>query len=211
MSNENTYEQIREAIATGELRPLTRLVEADLCERYGATRPAVRVALIRLEQEGLIEQEKNRSARVRQVSPEEAIEIYQARALLESYAAGIAAGKITAEEIAYLETLIIQAETASVHDAVIPETAFHQKILDIAGHNTVIRLCGSLHGHLLRYHHYTKLVQDWADGSPCEHRQILEALRAGNQQQAESSMRSHLNRLTDILKQTLDSAAPSSR
>lgn len=211
MSNENTYEQIREAIASGELRPLTRLVEADLCERYGATRPAVRNALIRLEQEGLIEQEKNRSARVRQVSPEEAVEIYQARSLLESYAAGIAASKITPDEIAYLDKLIVQAETSNVNDAVVAETAFHQKILDIAGHHTVIRLCGSLHGHLLRYHHYTKLVQDWSEASPCEHREILDALRAGDPKAAEASMRSHLDRLTDILKQTLNSTSPASR
>ena len=40
MSNDTTYEQIRAAIASGELRPHTRLVEADLGERFGASRPS---------------------------------------------------------------------------------------------------------------------------------------------------------------------------
>ena len=74
------YEQLRAAIVSGELQPNERLVEADLSARLGAGRSAVRTALTRLAQEGLIEQERNRGARVRKIGKEEAIQIYEARA-----------------------------------------------------------------------------------------------------------------------------------
>ena len=62
-------------------------MEADLSSRLGAGRSAVRTALTRLAQEGLIEQERNRGARVRKIGKEEAIQIYEARAALEALAA----------------------------------------------------------------------------------------------------------------------------
>lgn len=204
MSGDQAYELIRDAIASGELQPRTRLVEVDLMARFELSRPAVRVALVRLEQEGLIEREKNQSARVRLVKPEEAIEIYEARALLEGEAAGIAARKVTAEELDELEALIRAAESCGRSEAVVPETAFHRRILEIAAHRTIIRLCESLHGHLLRYHHYTSLVEEWSAQSPCEHRAILAALRSGDSAAATATMRSHLDRLTALLKRQFE-------
>ncbi|MBC2666681.1 GntR family transcriptional regulator [Novosphingobium flavum] len=203
MGNETVYESLRTAIASGELQPNMRLVESDLMAQYGASRPAVRNALLRLETEGLVEQPKNTSARVRMVGPDEAIEIYQARSLLESHAASLAATRATPEQLAELEALIERAEAGSPTETLSSETQFHQKILEIAGDGTIKRLCGSLHGHLLRYHHYTKLVQDWSAHSPCEHREILEALRASDAAAAARAMRKHLDRLTEILRQAL--------
>lgn len=204
MANESIYEQLREAIASGELQPHTRLVESDLMARYDASRPAVRIALVRLEQEGLIEQRKNSSARVRLIEREEALEIYRARALLESHAAKLAAARIDEDSLAALESLIGQAETAAPSETVTFETRFHRMIMDIAGDGTLNRLHASLHGHLLRYHHTTKLVQDWSQNSPCEHRAIVTALRNRDGEAAAAAMREHLDRLTGVLEQSFD-------
>ena len=92
------YEQLRAAIVSGELQPNERLVEADLSGKLGAGRSAVRTALTRLAQEGLIEQERNRGARVRKIGKEEAIQIYEARAALEALAARRAAQNATAAD-----------------------------------------------------------------------------------------------------------------
>jgi DNA-binding GntR family transcriptional regulator len=64
---------IREAILTGEFVPNQRLVEADLSERFAASRARVRAALLELTNEGLVERVQNRGARVRAVRLEEAI------------------------------------------------------------------------------------------------------------------------------------------
>jgi len=69
------YHKLREAIVSGQLHPNERLVEAAIAERIGAGRTAVRAALVRLDQEGLVELERNRGARVRHISDGEALEL----------------------------------------------------------------------------------------------------------------------------------------
>src|ERR1700756_2765574 len=85
------YEDLRKAIVSGELLPGERLLEEDLSARLGLGRAAVRMALVRLEHDGLVQRERNRGARVRRVSESEAVEILEARASLEGLAAGHAA------------------------------------------------------------------------------------------------------------------------
>ncbi|MBW4330778.1 GntR family transcriptional regulator [Stakelama sp. CBK3Z-3] len=204
MANEKIYEHIREAIATGALQPDTRLVEADLMARYSASRPAVRQALLRLEHEGLVEQRKNSSARVRLIGRQEALEIYQARSLIESQAAKLAAARITDSQIDALDSMAEQAAQCAPAEALMFETRFHQAILEIAGDGTLQRLHASLHGHFLRYHHYTQLITDWSANSPCEHRAIVEALRRHDGLRAAEAMRDHLDRLTATLERVFD-------
>src|SRR5882757_10790464 len=86
---------IRAAIADGEFVPDQRLVEADLSERFGASRASVRTALVQLTSEGLVERVQNRGARVRAVSLHEAIEITEVRMALEGLCAAKAAERAT--------------------------------------------------------------------------------------------------------------------
>jgi DNA-binding GntR family transcriptional regulator len=64
-----------------------RLVEADLAEQYGVVRSGVRAALLDLSAEGLVERIPQRGSRVRTLSLEEAIEVTEARMVLESLCA----------------------------------------------------------------------------------------------------------------------------
>src|SRR6188474_1468394 len=91
MSAATNYDKLRAAIVRGDIAPDARLVEADVSATFGMSRGAVRTALIRLEQDGLVVREPHRGARVRKVSDEEAVEILQARAVLEGLAARQAA------------------------------------------------------------------------------------------------------------------------
>ena len=81
-----TYDALREAIVRGEIAPGARLVESDISTAFEMSRGAVRTALIRLEQDGLVVRQPHRGARVRRVSDDEAVEILQARAALEGLA-----------------------------------------------------------------------------------------------------------------------------
>src|SRR5690625_5988993 len=88
-------EQLRQDIVAGNLVPHQRLVEADVAEEHGASRGEVRLALNELITEGLVERIPNRGARDRKVSLQEAIEITEVRAAVESLCARKAAEKIT--------------------------------------------------------------------------------------------------------------------
>src|SRR3954447_10736694 len=89
---------LRDAIADGEFAPNQRLVEADLSERFGASRGSVRAALLELTAEGLVERVQNRGARVRAVSLSEAIEITEVRMVLEGLCAAKAATRLTDDD-----------------------------------------------------------------------------------------------------------------
>ena len=82
---------LRAAIFRGEFVPRQRLVEADLCERFGASRFIVRAVLQDLSAQGLVEFQRNRGARVREISLAEAIEITEVRKVLEGLEAARAA------------------------------------------------------------------------------------------------------------------------
>src|SRR5690606_15641019 len=95
VNDEPLYAQIRAEISSGRLHPNERLVEVELAERYGTSRAAIRTALVRLEQEGLVVHERNRGARVRFIDQDEAREMYEARAVLEGLVARKAAELVT--------------------------------------------------------------------------------------------------------------------
>ena len=83
----DVLQQIRTAILRADFAPHQRLIEADLSERFEASRAAVRTALMTLTSEGLVERLPNRGARVRAISVDEAVEIVEVRVGLESLCA----------------------------------------------------------------------------------------------------------------------------
>src|SRR3954447_14533312 len=79
-------QKLREAIMAGVFKPGQRLVERELCEMTGVSRPSIREALRLLEAEGLVSIVAHRGPVVSTISVEEAEQLYAARALLEGFA-----------------------------------------------------------------------------------------------------------------------------
>src|SRR6266699_2332155 len=103
----DAYRRLREAIIAGRFVPNERLVEANLSKVLGAGRTAVRAALVRLDQEGLVTREHNRGARVRLVSDAEALQIEEVRAALERLLARQAAAKANASDLRELRQVMV--------------------------------------------------------------------------------------------------------
>jgi DNA-binding GntR family transcriptional regulator len=81
---------LRREILGGERPAGTRLVEQDLCERFGVARHSLRAALRALAAEGLVRIETNRGARVARLSASDVTELYELRTALEMEAARLA-------------------------------------------------------------------------------------------------------------------------
>ncbi|UPJ40038.1 GntR family transcriptional regulator [Bradyrhizobium sp. 40] len=79
-------QKLREAIMSGNLKPGQRLVERELCEMMGVSRPSIREALRALEADGLVTTVPHRGPLVSTISLEEARQLYTARAVLEGFA-----------------------------------------------------------------------------------------------------------------------------
>jgi DNA-binding GntR family transcriptional regulator len=90
--SEQAYQQIRSEILFYQLPPGCRVSEASLTTRFSLRQAAVRTALLRLMQEGLVDRTDERSPRVAPLTLKDVRDIYGLRKLLEPRAAELAAG-----------------------------------------------------------------------------------------------------------------------
>jgi GntR family transcriptional regulator, trigonelline degradation regulator len=95
-------EALRASIVNGRLAPGARLIERELIAMMSVSRTVIREALRQLEAEGLVDVVPNRGAIVRELTVDEARDLYAIRALLEGLAARMFVEKAGAQEIAAL-------------------------------------------------------------------------------------------------------------
>lgn len=204
--SEEAYERLRQGIMRGEVSPGQRLVEADLVEALGVSRAVVRTTLTRLTHAGLVEKEPNRGARVRTVSEEEAIEITQARSVLEALAARHAAERATSTDVAELRTILGEMKTMLAAQDLLGysegNSRLHAKIIAISQHQTVQRLVANLRAQMVRFQYRTILVAGRGKQSFAEHKKLVDAIAAHDGDAAEAAMRNHLLHVTETLVQT---------
>ena len=195
---------IRIAILQGEYAPAQRLIEADLCERFGTSRFIVRAALQELSAQGLVEFQRNRGARVREVSLAEAIEITEVRQLLEGLEAARAALRINKAEAAALRGIVTDMHAAVAGSELLRyselNASLHAAIRDIAAHETSARLLRQLRDQTVRHQFSLSLVPGRPAVSLPQHEAIVAAVTAHDPDAAEQAMRDHLQSVIDALQ-----------
>ncbi len=133
------YEGLREAVVRHSLLPGTKLPEDELASIYAVSRAVVRSALQALAHDRLVRLEPNRGAFVAEPSPEEAREVFEARALIEPEVAALASKVATAKQIKSLRQHL-EEEHDALHagrdsDAIKLSALFHSYLAEIAGHS----------------------------------------------------------------------------
>lgn len=200
----DAYHRLREGITAGQFQPNERLVEANLTRLLGTGRTAVRAALVRLDQEGLVTREHNRGARVRLVTDGEALEIEEVRAALEGLLAHEAAEKATPTHLRELQALLAEMRDRLARDDSVGYSElnprFHQVIWMAAGNRTAGRLVAALKSQGLRYQYQTMLRPGRAGRSMHEHEMIYKAITAHDADTAEAAMRTHLAEVLETLR-----------
>jgi len=203
MAEPDVYETLHSRIVTGELSPGERLVEEELAEQLGQSRGTIRTALLRLEHDRLVIRERNRGARVRRVSAEEAVEILEARAALESLAAGYAALRRSDAEVKQLRKITAEMEKLHAAGELLAmserNAALHRRILEISRHAVAEEICGRLNSQVVRFQFRTVLAPGRPPKSLAEHAAIVEAIAAGDRKAAEAAMRRHLSHVAQTL------------
>ena len=131
--------EIERRIVAGELSPGAKLNEAELAAAMGISRGPVREAFRALEQAGLVHTEKNRGVFVRQVSLEEANEIYEVRAALEAQIGRLAAGRAKPPQIERLRAIVKRMRAAGRDpEAYFPlNIEFHEALAEAAGNRAL--------------------------------------------------------------------------
>ncbi|HJT60343.1 MAG TPA: phosphonate utilization associated transcriptional regulator [Burkholderiales bacterium] len=189
--------EIERRILGGELLPGAKLNEADLAAAMGISRGPVREAFRALEQAGLVHTEKNRGVFVRQVSLEEANEIYEVRAALEAQIGRLAAQRISAEQVERLRGIVKRMHAAGRSrdgEAYFPlNLEFHETLAEACGNRALATNYRRVVNELNLYRRQAILRNvDIIPASTKDHQAIIDAVAKGDAQLAERLLYEHV-------------------
>ena len=198
--SDHAYHRLMDMIVHRQLSGGEVLVESRLADSLGLTRTPLREALVRLEGEGLLVKQANRSFAVRSVRVSEFFQSLRVREYLESQAAALAAKRVAIREIEGLRKRIARLAKTKAQS---PE---HWK-LDNDLHNWLARSSGNavLAEVVRKLRITTQLFEigqpfDRVRADASEHLAILQALERGDPESAQLSVVSHLRNIeTDVL------------
>ena len=205
-------QEIERLILAGELPPGAKLTEAALSERLGVSRGPIREAFRRLEEAGLLRQEKNRGVFVRDIALDEAAEIFDLRAVMDELAGRRLAQSMTAEQSRLLRGIVERMEQAARAD---DADAYH--LLNLEFHDRVVEFAGNRKMSSM----YRKLVKELAlarrrnlgeeqalPHSAAEHRHILKAIASGDPEAAGRALFEHADASKQRMLRNEPPAAP---
>ena len=188
--------------------PGDALREATLAEQLGVSRGPIREAFRSLEEKGLVTIKKNCGVYVRKLDLQEVCEIYEIRVSLEELIGQRAASHITADALNQLSLLLEQMDAAIAlgdHQAYSSlNFQFHDRLAYASGNKKLAQLYSRMVSELALFRRQTHMHQKASMMTSLqEHRAILSALSAGDQEQTAQLMRHHtqtsLNRLLHLL------------
>jgi len=189
--------EVERRILEGELPPGTKLNEADLAGELRVSRGPVREAFRALEQSGLVRTEKNRGVFVRQVSLDEANEIYEVRAALEGMVGRLAAKRIHPTQLEGLRAVVKRMHAVGrSRDAAAYyplNVQFHALLLEAAGNRALAANYRRVVNELDLYRRET--LARSAENIPIstrDHEAIVNAVSRGDEKLAERLLFEHV-------------------
>lgn len=207
---------LSQEIIRGELGPDSALAEEQLAERFGVSRTPIRQALAILSEEGLLRKAGGRSYRVRRFAPKEMLDAIEVRGVLEGLAARhLAENKIGPRIVRELDTCLAQEEELLgtletngfspqlIYQYFTLNSRFHRIIVQGAQNDALLtsievatRVPFVAVGSLARYKANLdpkdlRLELRFFVYSHMQHREIVDAIRAGQGARAEALMREH--------------------
>jgi DNA-binding GntR family transcriptional regulator len=180
--------ELERMILSGELKAGERLNEQALATRLGVSRGPVREATRALERAGLVTVIVNQGVFVRQIGFEEAIEIYDVRAVVFGFACQRLVGRISMQQQAELADLIRQMDEAIARRDTTGyyglNLRFHDAMMTFADHRRAKQVYESLINETHLFRQRALGSTDSMTESNSEHRAILKAIADGDGQRA---------------------------
>jgi DNA-binding GntR family transcriptional regulator len=187
---------MRSAILSGELGAGSKLVEADLAERFGTSRGPIREAVRELVREGLVVEFDRRGNVVSTLTARDLAEVYGVREALELAAARHAVDRVDDEALLSLEQHLDALENAAGGDYLQNsehDLAFHRGLVDLAGNKRMTAIYDQMltqTAHLLRTAAEAHPTLQTSI-RPAAHRDILDALVARDSDRACQAIAAH--------------------
>jgi DNA-binding GntR family transcriptional regulator len=187
---------LEEQIVLGALHPRERLVEDDLCERFALKRHVVRQVLAELEQRGLVERRKNIGALVKSYTPQEVMELYAVREILETSAAQRITLPVAAELLAELrdiqEAHDAAARAGDMRGVFRSNMAFHRALFALSDNRALTEAIREYERRTHAIRSASLMFPPYVEKARVEHHRMLDALEARDLTTFVELCRSHL-------------------
>jgi DNA-binding GntR family transcriptional regulator len=203
-------ENLRTAIIGGILKPGERLMEIQLAEELGVSRTPVREAIRKLEQEGFVEMLPRRGTYVANISIKDVIDVYEIRIALDVLAAGLAAERITPEELTLLrkQLAIIKevAEHADMEKIGEYDWAFHEVLYKASKNERLVGIINNLRDQLTRIRVTSMNYRDRIKDTIIEHELLLASIADKEPDLARQRAYEHMRNAEKTLLLAIDEA-----
>lgn len=199
---------LREAIRKGILEPGERLMEINLAEELGVSRTPVREAIRKLELEGFVVMMPRRGTYVSEISIRDVNEVFEIRSSLESLASGLAAERITAEELETLQRLLVEIggyiDDGDMEKIVETDMRFHDLLYQASRNSRLVGVINNLREQLTRFRTASMSYPGRLKETLKEHRAMVEAIAQGNVRDAKKAAKIHLERSEQTLLNSME-------
>ncbi len=202
-AEEEAYRHIHAAIRLGRYRAGDRLVPETIAAEIGTSRMPVREAFRRLATEGLVAIRPNRGATVNKLDVDGMTEIFEMRAVLEGLAIRLALPRMDAATILELERMLDRIDDRSgvQDDWTTAHRAFHETLCARSARPRLIRQIAALHSLVEPHMRLWALQMDRPLSARADHQDLIDALRSGDGDRCEATMREHvMATVPDLMK-----------
>lgn len=191
---------LSDRIVSGELAPGARLRQDHVAEEFRTSHVPVREAFRKLEAQGLVESAPRRGVSVSRIDPRTVGEVTEIRAALEGLALHHALPHLGPGNLAAAHAALLEGEASDrIADWEAANRRFHHAIIAPCGMPRLLASISDLHRSSARFLFATWKDLDWGPRSDSEHRAILEALRAGEGEDARAMLEAHIRAAGEAL------------
>ena len=207
LSAEQVCERIRASILQGELKPGSKLTEQDLAAQYDVSRTPVREAIRQLEVERLVTRTPFVGVTVRQLAPEEVVELLDIREVLEGLVARLATRHMDAAHLQRLKRSLQQL-TASARKGEVAAyldhaLEFRRVLVECCRSETLSEYVLALENRLRLVGNRTAILPGRMEAAVKEHELLLKAIVAGDEAKAEALNRARIQHIRDALVRSI--------
>ncbi|PLX33834.1 MAG: GntR family transcriptional regulator [Clostridiales bacterium] len=201
---EVVFEYLRSAILNGEFKPGERLMELQMGEQLGVSRTPIREAIRKLELEGLVTMIPRKGAYVADMSIKDVLDVLEVREVLEGLASYLAAERRGDGELELLEKVLSEFEgyvNASDREGMMEkDKAFHEAIFASTHNKKLIQIAQGLQEQVQRFRVVFFSESDDFKQLLSEHREILDAIRAGKGEAARAKAENHIRDMEETIR-----------
>jgi DNA-binding GntR family transcriptional regulator len=205
---EHVFDSLKQAIIRGNMSPGEWLVESHIADTLGISRTPVREAIHKLEREGLIERQPRGGFTVLGLTRDDIEETFGIRAILEGYAARLAAIKHQEKELALLERKIEEFEKCmqkkQLDNLTRINTEFHELLYALSKSPKLVHMINGLTDQIYRFRQIILKETKMAKISNDDHKQMLGFIRKRDADGVEALVRAHIIRGQEMVLEEFD-------